>query len=324
MADRYDPAAVDVAQLLAELGVDARHRGGSVWEARCPLPGHDDDKPSWTIVDDPDDPKHGCHHCFGCSRGGTAIDLVVARYEFSARSSAIAWIVERATGPLRHAATVRIVVGSARRPLFVLPGGVRFARYADWPAPARDYALSRGIEEWQMARWGVGYAVDGRLAGRLVFPARDATSSITSYTARSFTRAPKRYIEPRREEGADPAAIFGEHLWPPTGSRRAVVVTEGAINGLAAERVSRLPIAALYGSQVHLEQVLKVSSFTRAYVLTDPDLAGDRAAEKLEGALARHVEVARVILPRKTDAQSVGPVALLEAFRDARKKLDAV
>ena len=51
--------------------------------------------------------------------------------------------------------------------------------------------------------------------------------------------------------------------------------------GLAAERVLGLPFAALSGSKVQLEQVVKLSTFGRAIVLTDPDLAGDAAAERL-------------------------------------------
>jgi DNA primase len=177
-----------------------------------------------------------------------------------------------------------------------------------WVGPARSYAASRGITAAQVERWGLGYAVEGPLAARIVLPVRDGGGRVVSYSARTFARAPKRYLSAKREEGPDPSAVFGEHLWPPIGRRGRLLVSEGSINALALERAA-LPgdaVGALEGSDVHLGQLLKVSTFRRVLVVTDPDPAGDAAAGRLEFALSRHVdEVARLRLPPKNDPATV-------------------
>ncbi len=66
------------------------------------------------------------------------------------------------------------------------------------------------------------------------------------------------------------------------------------------------------GSAVSLSQILKVSTFDRVVLLTDPDPAGDAAAAYLTGALGRHVEMRRVRLSKGEDAQSVGDEELRE------------
>ena len=53
------------------LGVDLRHVGAGRYVGRCPLPGHDDDSPSFTVYPEP----RGWYF-FGCGRGGTLWTLV--------------------------------------------------------------------------------------------------------------------------------------------------------------------------------------------------------------------------------------------------------
>jgi len=45
-------------------------RRGSGFVAHCPLPGHDDSSPSFTVT-----PEKGFGWCFGCGRGGDVITL---------------------------------------------------------------------------------------------------------------------------------------------------------------------------------------------------------------------------------------------------------
>ncbi len=52
------------------LGCDLKPAGQGKWTARCPLPGHDDRTPSFTIYETSDSA-----HCFGCNRRGDIIAL---------------------------------------------------------------------------------------------------------------------------------------------------------------------------------------------------------------------------------------------------------
>ena len=57
--------------ILQQYGVQVPPGRGRV-ALRCPLPGHEDQDPSFTA-----DLDKGLWHCFGCGRGGTVFDLVM-------------------------------------------------------------------------------------------------------------------------------------------------------------------------------------------------------------------------------------------------------
>jgi len=311
----FDPLAVDVARLLAELGIAAQH-DGDTWLASCPSGRHADRNPSWRIKDVPGRERHGLSYCQSCKWGGTAVDLVRHRFGFAGVAAAIDWICRNAMGAPNNLERLTVRYRSLEVPTFVVPAEVLFLPFAMWAHTPRDYVSGRGILQGQVERWGLGYAVEGALRGRIVFPARDAHGVLLNYTARSFVGAMVRYKSASEAEGPDTAAIFGEQHWPDIVLRRerTVVVTEGAINALNAEKVTGWPIASLFGSKVQLEQVLKVASFGQAIILTDPDPAGDAAAERLEGALIRHIRCPRVVLPKGEDAASMSPSKLKAAI----------
>lgn len=201
---------------------------------------------------------------------------------------------------------------------FKLPSEVTIAPLSEWPETAQAYlAEKHPVTADQVERWGLGYATAGRLSGRIVVPAKDHRGVLQNYTARTFVESPKRYLEPKRIEGPADGAVFGEEHWPPKDQRKVVVICEGAFNALACERVSKLSLGSLFGTTISLVSLSKLSSFQYGLLLTDPDLAGDRAAEKIQNAFARHVKLSRVQLPRGTDADSVSPQVLREALEEA-------
>jgi DNA primase len=175
---------------------------------------------------------------------------------------------------------------------------------AAWPSPARDYLSGRGVTQVQVERWGLGYAVDGRLAGRVVFPVRNNVGTLISYTARSFTGEGRRYLEPKIEEGADQGAVFGEEHWDPDECELAVV-TEGAMDALAVERATGLPVAAVYGSQILPGHLARLQRWRTLILATDSDPAGDKAAAEISGALGRWTRAVRWRPPEGFDCASL-------------------
>jgi DNA primase len=322
---KFDPLAVDVFQLLNALGItDARHEGDR-WVARCPSGNHADVKPSWDIKDDVGHEKHATHHCFSCGFGGTATDLVCDLKGITP-NGAREWLVERAMGapPIPR----RTRAFSHRDEEFVLPEEVVIAPFEEWPTQARMYVTEeRGIDhevfKRQVKRWGLGYATEGDLHGRIVIPVRDFEGQLVTYTARTYIDHPKRYREPKKIEGARKGAVLGEQHWPPPEHRDYVTVTEGGFNALAVERVApTMPVASLFGSSVDIAQVDKLATFKRVLLLTDEDMAGDRAADIIERALKRHVaRLEYVELERGQDADSAGPKALRAALVTAWRKV---
>lgn len=296
--------AINVEKLLAALRIDYRKRGKEFF-APCPSGTHDDAHASWRMRSDPRSWKHGYHHCFSCKFGGGPADLVMHLRKYRARAVAWEWIeklfVEGAT-EMAPPDLLNWHLDYGR--LFKIPDDVDFGPIETWVGPARSYALKRGITPDQVERWGIGNAVTGKLANRIVFPTRDYDGVARNYTARTYlSTEEKRYYASPAYENPDIGSMFGMQTWPEElGEREVVCVFEGAINGLAIERAApNLPLAGLSGSDLHLEHACHLSSFKYRLIATDPDKSGNKAAQRILDLGPGE----RVILPSGEDAASL-------------------
>ena len=86
---------VNIEKMLKALGVEVTSRDGVELNAVCPNPDHEDTSPSWSIIDDPENERHGCHYCFACEFGGRPAKLVQARYGFSSLRAGFEWLDRR-------------------------------------------------------------------------------------------------------------------------------------------------------------------------------------------------------------------------------------
>lgn len=287
---------VDVGKLLVRLGIDAK-ADGNEFMAKCP--SHEDSKPSWSIHR-----TTGKHHCFACGFGGTATTLVLhcldtARLGWTKRD-AWSWLKDQGllVGDGELGLSVELFLQVATPHAFCLPGGVQCGGER-WPTPAARYLAERRIDAAQVERWGIGYAVDGRLAGRVVFPVRDRRGLLLTYSARTFIGSPVRYLMPHETERPDLSGLFGEQAWPVVRDRRRVVVVEGAIKALAVVRaVPGAHVAgALGATQVNNARVIsKLCTFPEVTILLDADEAGEKASHALAAALARYTKTTEVYL----------------------------
>ncbi len=73
-------AALDLPRFVEEMFGARLERRGDRHVCRCPLPGHDDQTPSFTIY-----PGDRGWYCFGCGRGGSIFDLGAEVYGLSTR-----------------------------------------------------------------------------------------------------------------------------------------------------------------------------------------------------------------------------------------------
>lgn len=262
--------------------------------------------------------------------------MVLRELDFA---DARAWLRALAIQPepdpvLRVRATVDRKSGFITTPVGVEGCGRPFT---EWNSVPRDYAISRGITQDQVRRWGIGYALFGRLEGRLFLPVLDEHGHLVNYAARSFGNAEKRYLAADTREGPDTSALFGEHHWPEIRERATVLVFEGALNGLAFERALRdyrviggmlserlveLQLAGMSGLRerapseggVDVRVLTKLATFRRIIVATDPDDPGERAADSLIASLHRGRRVERFRYPTGKDACDTNPGVLGEAL----------
>ena len=83
MAAKNTVSVIDLADRLC--GPDAMRRYGARTVARCPLPGHDDRSPSFTVY-----LETNSWWCFGCLRGGDVVDLAAAAWSYGDDEMAMA------------------------------------------------------------------------------------------------------------------------------------------------------------------------------------------------------------------------------------------
>jgi hypothetical protein len=313
---------VDVPELLARLGIEATRKGREWW---CCCPFHEERTASFQIRDCPEDPdKHAMWRCLGaCHDGGGAAELVRRRLDLGTIREAIAWMRAGGAARVREPALgapelVAPARPPARRGSFALPPGVQFRPLEDWPRAAREYAEQRGLQAWQVERWGVGVAVDGRLAGRIVFPWRDDRGIVRGYTARAFLGGIRPHDEPDEKDGAARGFVLGEGRWP-AGGRSVVVAVEGMWDGLAVERACGVCFGAARGSHLSPAHASKFATFQEVVACADPDKAGKSYAEALRAALGRWTRFRVVEVPPGFDPAKLerrrGPAALAELLR---------
>lgn len=293
-----DLAHADIGAILVRLGIEAKKKGKE-WLAVCPNPDHADRSPSWRIRDEPGATKHGYFHCWPCGFKGGLLDLVQKKLGLEDRRAAREWLGGNVAA-VAQKPVERVVLQVRRASLgFRLPEEVICAPIDKWPSPAREYWRKRGLEDWQVDRWGVGYATQGTLAARIVLVTRDAKGRPLRYTARTFASAAKRYIEPYPEEKAHEGAMFGEQHWPPIAERKnlPLFLVEGAVNGLALEaEMPGIHFAATAGSSMRGMYAAKIATWGAGCVMTDPDKAGDKLFADMEAGMGRHLPLHRLRL----------------------------
>lgn len=319
---RVDTSNINIPVVLRRLGIEAKKQGRE-WIALCPNPEHDDKSPSWRIRDQNGSTRNGLHKCWPCGFGGTLIDLIMISLGGVSWHVATEWLAGENVAIERPVASAVDFKLRSCDTSFRLPTEVETIEWERWPSTVKKYLEERGIPRWQVDRWGIGFAVSGRLQGRIVFVKRDVTGKPIGYSARTFVNSKVRYYEPQPHEGANASAIYGEQHWETLGERERVYVVEGAINALAVERATNYgQVAATSGSQLHPMVAAKIASFRHVIAITDPDNAGDKLADTIKGAIARHGnKFTRVRLPEGQDAASIDSRELMKAIEHAENQI---
>lgn len=305
----------DVPRLVERLGLKTKRSGARIW-ARCPHPDHIERTPSWFIWDDPRRGWHGHHKCYGCGYGGWPSHLVATHLKVT-QEEARQWLAKHAAGEAQELPTsVEIEIREHVWPI-AMPPEICFEPFDAWPSPPRDYLVHRHVTRYQVERWGIGYALWGDLAGRIVIPVRTTAGALAGYTGRTFSNGErKRYRNAMACDGAQPGVLHGEHLWG--DDRSMIVVTEGTFDALAIERaVPGVTLGAIWGSQFLPAHAAKLARFGFVVVATDPDSAGDAAYETIASSLQRHTTVRRMVMQDGQDAATMSTQALYTAFQAA-------
>ena len=276
---------IEPENLLARLGIEWRPRGKRL-VALCPSPDHDDHKPSWAAWSD--ERGRFRHRCLSCGFGGGPANLVMAVLKCDRRAAHDFLDSSESAGPPPPPG-IRVEVREPARKTVDVPDEVWLEELEKWPAPARRYLEKRRVTERERQRWGLGYAVDGTLAGRVWIPVYDRGLGLVSWTARAFDGDDQKYDS---SKNAAINTLLGEHLWPSYRDLGATcVVVEGPFDAIAVDAACGARVAALRGSAtgaktINPGQAAKLTQFPNLVIATDPDKAGEGAANLIQG-LAR-------------------------------------
>jgi hypothetical protein len=251
------------------------------------------------IRDDPGQGRHGSHNCKSCGFDGGPWELV-AKVKGIGLDEAAEFVRTLASRVVDTGELPKVKIAVRRRSHYNLPPGVKFPeRIGDLHSVGRDYLNHRGIPDWQIMRWGLGFATIGPLAWRVVMPVY-TKGRLMTYAARAVFKDTRRYDMPDRESGANAdGALWGEPRF--SSELGAVTVAEGIFSAMHLERVGAPNPCALLGSELTEHKIAMLAQFPVILVGTDPDAAGEKAARQIRCALRRTSYVERIELGASPD-----------------------
>jgi DNA primase len=337
-------SAMEILPLVEDV-VRLRKAGGT-YKGLCPF--HQERTPSFTVS-----PARGTFKCFGCGEGGDAITFVektenvdfVGAIELLAGRFGVELEYEEASPEqeLKRQRDDRLRALLERAAEFY----ARVLWDSDAGAPAREYLVSRGLEEEVCREFRLGYAPGGaRLASRalqegytqdelravglgnsrgndyfqrrIVFPLADARGRVRGFQARKLhddDPLQAKYVNSPEGE------LFrkGDLLYGLDTARQAIaredrgVVVEGNTDVLALRQAGFAPVVASMGTALTEAQLRELTRLTkRLFLCFDADAAGqDATLRGMELAVRDGFTVRVVPLSPGTD-----PADDPDAFRE--------
>ena len=325
-------------------------RAGREWKACCPF--HKEKTPSFTVNDD-----KGFYHCFGCGAHGDAIRFLTdhgglpfmdAVKELAAKAGMDVPAPDpQAKERADRTASLSDVMAEVQ------------AWYADQlqgleGAAAREYLKGRGIDQDVIARFGLGFAPDGRtklkqalahlgedrlvetgmviqpdegaasydrFRGRLMFPIRDPRGRVIAFGGRIMGQGEPKYLN-------SPDTILfdkGRTLYnldraaPASRAAKRLIVVEGYMDVIALDRAGIAETVAPNGTALTEAQLERLWRLDPSPILCfDGDAAGQKAAIRAATRALPHLRPDRTLrfveLPAGQDPDDVVRNGGREAF----------
>jgi len=284
-------------------------RAGREWKACCPF--HNEKTPSFTVNDD-----KGFYHCFGCGAHGDAIRFLTdhrgmpfmdAVKELAGKAGLEVPAPDpKARERAERTASLTDVMAEVQTwfadQLKGAEGGV-----------ARDYLQRRGITAQMIARFGLGFAPDGRarlkqslaqlgedrlvetgmlikpddgatydrFRGRLMFPIRDPRGRVIAFGGRILGEGEPKYLNSPDTDLFDKGRTLYnlDRAGPASRTARRLIVVEGYMDVIALDQAGIAEAVAPNGTALTEAQIERLWRLEPAPILCfDGDSAGRKAA----------------------------------------------
>ncbi len=303
---------VDVAKLLAELGVEAR-KSGNEWRGHCPkhqaIAGSSTSGPGpWNIN------AEGFHHCYSCKWRGGPINLVAAVLGITGKE-AYRWLKGcRGTESLPDRTEVWFERKLAREPSLMYPKGAR-ALWSKVPQElqgAVEYLEGRGVTRAEIERWRIAAVPEEELrySGRIIVPIV-VDGKMVDFVARLFVDKPdvvSKALSGRKDQGAlKEYSLWGYDELDPTLD--VVHVVEGIWGAVACKHANIPNVVACCGSSWSPERTELLEPWERVVMIPDGDSAGSSLVRRASSLSRRH-DYLQVELPHGKQPDHLDPLVL--------------
>ncbi len=292
---------VDIVRVIGKY-VSLKKRG-SQYVGLCPF--HKEKNPSFYV-----DPDKGVYHCFGCGASGNALTFL-AEIEGISRFEALSILAEEFG--------IEIKINQYEEELVnykVLQEAAKYYKINLMKnTSVLDYLKGRGLETNSIAEWELGFSPDkygviryliergfstedilssgiavntgkeifDRFYGRIIFPIRDITGRIVSFSGRVLREGEPKYLNgPDTRIFKKSEVLFGLDKAKSYARKEGYMyVVEGYMDTILMHQAGYKNTVAVMGTSMSEEHVKKVYRFVKRVILIpDGDEAGIISAEK--------------------------------------------
>ena len=284
-------------------------RSGSNMFGLCPF--HGEKTASFSVA-----PEKGIYYCFGCHKGGGAINFVM-EVEGLSYPDAVRKLAQRAGMQVPEDEQYQSRYRQQERLWALMKEAGRFFNsqlYAPAGAQCLAYTQKRGLTRGILTRFGVGYAPDSwnalvdamrkkgytdqelkdadlvgekngriydRFRNRLMFPIIDVRGNVIGFGGRVLDDSKPKYLNSNETLIFNKRKnLFGLNFAKMT-KLPYIILVEGNVDVITLHQFGFDNAVASLGTSLTEEQVTLLSRYTEQVVLTyDGDEAGQRAAQR--------------------------------------------
>ena len=302
-------ARTDIVDLVSE-SVRLTKKGSSYWGC-CPF--HSEKTPSFHVV-----PDRQIYKCFGCGKGGGAINFVMELENLSFRD-AVSVLAKRAGMTMPESFGGSPDAQKRREKMLELNrrAALAFHRwlYAPEGAHGLDYLRRRGLSPGTLTRFGLGFAPDSwdaliqemakqgydkrdlldaglavsnkdgriydRFRNRVIFPIIDVRGGVIGFGGRVMDDSTPKYLNsPDTPVYNKSRNIFALNIAKKSKAGR-VILTEGYMDTIALHQAGFDNAVASLGTSLTEEHAQLLSRYFKDAILSyDGDVAGIAAAQR--------------------------------------------
>ena len=284
-------------------------RSGSNMFGLCPF--HGEKTASFSVA-----PDKGIYYCFGCHKGGGAVNFMM-EVEGLSYPDAVRALAKRVGMEVPEDEQYQSRYRHQERLWALMKEAGRFFNeqlYSPAGQQCRDYIQKRGLTKSIITRFGVGYAPDSwnalvdamrkkgytdqelrdadlvgekngriydRFRNRLMFPIIDVRGNVIGFGGRVLDDSKPKYLNSNETVIFNKRKnLFGLNFAKKT-KESSIILVEGNVDVITLHQYGFDNAVASLGTSLTEEQVSLLSRYTEQVVLTyDGDEAGQRAAQR--------------------------------------------